>query len=553
MRIHLLIFASILSSSSFLFSNDSISLLKKGEIYLTLPSSISDKYVEYNKKFVTSPFFVVSKKGIVLKVRTGLYSYDERCNLIGRIPMDTTLTRNPFTKPGNFVYYCNSIALSGGKIVATDGARRINIYDHKLNFLRSFAIPYYNVSEHSMLLNDSMLIVSGRFQFHPQRGEYNGISIYNINNGKLLSRFFKTTGEDINRICKKGEVAVSTSLWNYFTLLPNGNLICNRTTDHKIYEYDVKGNLIYTYNEIPPHYIPLDKAEEMNMKTFDSSEDKRDKWWNSWSYSLFPSLWGEDIFIVPRRSCPPYYLDFYSIKKRKYLGFSNLGDRKFLFSDSLYIYLWDDYNDRTLIIGKYEPFILPQVDTTIVLDSIPKEVASLILRGFEEYIVPDTVEIELQDTIKSVKELKVINRDSRKQILMTYLSSEKSHILLFSGLFDCVFPEMYDEALKFVKRNQKNFDLIVIFNHPYPSELIPFVSGVEYIPYDEKAASIAKRIELDAIVLGNTNVKSLRGFGINSIPAYMVLNNKCEVIEVFNILTSPETARQFLNRIKKIR
>lgn len=558
---------------------DSVFLVKKEEIYLKVPKSVRGENFQIR---AFRPIFLVSKKGnIILCSRSGLYAFDQRRNIVGKVWADTTMESHLLASPGNFLKICVSISLNDGdKIIATDILRRINIYDDKLKFLRSFIIPGYDFApERSQILNDTILICSGRLLIKERKSsgifvykekEYDGVAIYNMNNGKLLSHFLKTSGDDIERVYKKG---ASVYLYHFFTLLPNGNILCNRTTDHKIYEYDISGNLIYKYEEIPQHFVSIDKAEPISDKILSSRDSvstlKRHRWLGTWSRSGCPSLFGEDIFIVPRRLMPPFYIDFYSLKKRKYLGFSNTGDKRFLFSDSLYIYLYENFKDSILTIGKYEPKkkleveiigadSLPKGLTEAVLEALPEEwldkrkeeVPILELDSLPKGLLEELLKVvvdsskAIKDTTKyvfDVKDFNIIDTSGRKQPLVNYLYPDKSHILLFAGLFECSFPELYRVGLNFVRRNKKNFALCVIFSHPYKEELLPFIRG----------------FELNALVSGNIDIERLKRFGIEFPGAvYIVLNKEGKIIDSFHPLKNspneyPDYPEEFLKRVKK--
>lgn len=493
-----------------------ISLLKREEFYLRINPTPEEEegYLKNPSCFSWGLRFVCSRNGrAAFYTWRDIHSFDEEHNI-------TKTFGGLGWEPGKFLRSCLSITLSEDSMIAATGSRRVNIFNDRGDFVRSFIIPDYRTSPYLARIYKDLLIVGLFYQKDPIR-----IHIYDCIAGKPLARFFTISEEDQKLLEEKGAAYFPHVR---FTISTDGTLLCNRMDSYRIHEYDLKGDLIHTYDELPPHYIPLAEAEPFDIDSLRKISDWRvgdkmcEEWEATWSPSGCPSLYGEDVFIVPRRTVPPIYLDFYSLESRSYLGYCQT-DKHFLFSDSEYIYLCEDFDGTMLTVGKYEAVVGQQSAAVeeIVLDSLPS--------GSRERLFKETADETTTAILNSMDGFRIRDLDGNDQSVSDYLSSNKHHLVAFIRPFDCGFiPGVYEEVKEFVKHN-KDYDFWVIVSHPFEEELRLFING----------------LELEVPVLPNLAVRRLRNLSIERTPDLLVVDTEGEII-----YAKGETVSEFLNRVK---
>jgi hypothetical protein len=505
-----------------------IQLIKKEEIYLRGVTYNKEKGEYLDPRFFTAnPRFVVTKNGwIVFKAWDYIYSFDEKQNLFKRY-------RCSGNAPGRFQSVCSAITLSDkNEIVAIDLKKRVNIFNEKIELNKSMIIPdFVSVFDFSRVF-ENYLIASGiKFNFTSGETEkWQGISVFDHTSGKNVAHFFETDGQDLEMIYRKK----SRPLFRvYFDISQKGHLLCNRMSDHRIYEYDLQGNLIHMYDQLPEHYVPLSSASSYEISNSTNGGGIKSlakgiwEWGSTWSPSGCPNLYQEDMFIVPRRNSAPFYLDFYSTSKKNYIGFYE-SDKPFLFSDLYSIYLCEDFNDSVLVVGKYEAMIGKEAPPQpIAIEEVPIEIRD---KWREEMI-----EVRKAISLNSIQPFAIKNLEGRDQPLQSFLSSNSHHLLYFVKPFDCA-PNLYlQEAEEFILNNQE-FDLWVIVNHPFREELRLFLNGWD----------------VEVLTLPNLAVKRLRKLDLAYTPKLVVVDRQGKIhkrISPFEFET-PTSFTEFLNRMK---
>ena len=452
-----------------------------------LANGVKEAYSSY---FFTSLFTVSSKNHIITTFprQNIIYCYDTGYNLIrsfGGIG----------EKPGKLLGDCLSLTLSQkDKITVTDKRGRISIFDDQGNFLRSFLIPDYRVVPIRAMVYQNFLIVQAKKSYYPRIKKVEDcIQIYNLETGKLCKEFFIPPINIINLTKEKEAWCLFTP---YFTISQEGHIICNYSIQPEVYEYDLQGNLIYTYKEIPPHYIKLEKKEKEEVCRSPWVKDMLDI---NFSYSGWPILYGEDMFIIQRGTHSPIYLDFYSVKEKKYLGFCKT-DKPLLFSTSRYIYLCEELNDTLLTVGKYKTMIGPPIkkDTTLPLREL--------------------TEVDIEKGVKEIpfREFKIRDLDGRDITLLSLLSKDKHHFIFFTRPRERMFF-IYEDIKNFCDKAEK-FDFLIVINHSNAEEAKLYYKGVD----------------LGVPIIMNIEPKRVRNLGRGKLPFLLAVDINGNIQGVFN-------------------
>ena len=102
------------------------------------------------------------------------------------------------------------------------------------------------------------------------------------------------------------------------------SIIITQTNSSNVQEYSLDGQLLHEYTEVPNHYVPFRDAvgysapPDYSHKDLKTNRKEHFTWLDSWTFTHFPVMFGENHFIVSRRRENTLYLDFYSLKERKY-------------------------------------------------------------------------------------------------------------------------------------------------------------------------------------------------------------------------------------------
>ncbi len=433
-----------------------IQLQKMGDFYLR-PGN--EQKWEITKLSVPS-LIVLSNAGAVLKPFERIYFYDDKLNLINT-------AGGKGLKPGLFPYVALFMTLSDrGEVAVSDVRGRINIYDQSGAFKRSWLVPDLKLSVDIATEYGNMIIVSGFY--YDGRGR---IVVFDSETAKKVSEFFVIDEDEIAFLESKN--ALSFSLYPWFTVSPKGHIICNRRHDHRVFEFTLSGDTVHVYDEVPPHYVPLSSAkqglpDDELVRSLDAGWD----WVATWTYSGGPSIHGTDMFVVPRRTAPPFYLDFYSLSEKAYLGYCNLENKRFLFSDSNYIYLCEDFSDTLLVVGKYVALIGGRKEGMTIAEAIPDSLLEPVVKSA----------IDIDDSMLSFvpkAEFKIVDLEGEEHSFKEFLIDADRHFVIFlAPFYHCPFIRLYESVRDFCAENRRNA-LYVVVNHPYKEELEFLIKGLE--------------------------------------------------------------------------
>jgi len=502
---------------------DSIQLLKKEEFYLREGSELGAGLAPHytSNLVVSSEGFVIVESGDRIH-----YFYDEH-NLVKTVG-------GGGIEAGCFPYGCIWITLSdSNEVVAVGYRRRINIYDDKGNALKSIFVPDFGFSPTSAQKHRNFLILGGLHWDQRPR-----IMVYDYETCTKIGEFFAMERDDYDILIQKNADVFFEG--PFFVVSPEGHVFCNRMYDHRVFEYTLSGELLHVYEEVPPHYVGLDAVEPgPSTEELTNSPESASEWEASWSYSGYPSLYHRDMFVVPRRLAPPYYLDFYSISERRYLGYCDLGSKAFAFSDSNYIYLYEHFSDTLLVIGKY----VALVGGTTKEPPREETATHFLSKKTIEAILDEVLHEPSETTMESVADLKVVGLDGREKLLRECLSGASRHFVIFVRLFfDCPFLPMYEPVRDFCKEN-KDYDLYVVVTHPYKEELECVIKG----------------LKLEATVIPNLRGSAVKGVAPSyPYPGIILLNKDgskilatCSTVDLFRSV-NPLTIEEFFREVTSI-
>jgi len=435
----------------------SIPLVKKAEFYLRqgvgIPSGV---YAS------TVPRFAVTGSGyFAVESHDWIYLYDEDSNLIRKIG-------GKGLEPGRFPYVCYSVTVSDKcEIVATDVRRRVNVYDGAGNLLKTLFVPEFRFSPTLSRKYDTYLIASGTCMDIAE-----GIFVYDYNTGRAVTRFFRTEEDELELLSSKN--AGGWFPGPLFTVTPDGHVLCTKMFDHRIFEYSLSGELLYVYDKVPPHYISLREVQAAPPSEHHTGEEEDGQWEATWSYTGCPSMYHGDMFVVPRRLLPPYYLDFYSITEKRYLGYCELGEKPFVYSDSNHIYLYEHLSDTLVVVGKYTTSIA-QKEVKVESEEAPAESlpASYIRNVMTEALV-DTAWGGVEETSR----FSIVDLSGRRHAFGEFLTSAPRSIVIFvRPFYDCPFTAMYEGVREFCAQRD-DYQLYVVISHPFKEELEFLLGGL---------------------------------------------------------------------------
>ena len=375
-------------------------------------------------------------------------------------------------EPGESFFSPQSLNITDkDEIVVNDCARRINIFNHTGDYVKSYILPDNYFIPWTVNKYNNQLILSGM-----------DITLLDINSGesKRLCGFTDKEIGDIRSRTPGGMNIMSM----YFDITPEGNLLISKPIDHKIYEYSFEGELIHTYDEIPSHYVSLQDIEPYKEGEREFNKNKNwlsrsnNGWYNKWSTTGFPSIYRNDYFVVARGVQPPIYVDLYSIKEKKYIGSFETEGKPFLYSDEKNIYLLEEISDKKMVISGYEAIIdgenhkpILNNDFTRFLITIKDRVEDIPYKSLHKILYEK--EYKEVNLYESLSDFTIKGIDGKKHRLQDYLDhqSEYHFLIIIRAMTDCVFSDFRKKVKQFCEFN-KNFDYHYILNHQYEEELI---------------------------------------------------------------------------------
>ena len=474
---------------------DTLNLVKKEEFYLR--GIKTSPYVS-SSHFVVSDSFICWRGGDHFT----LYYFDKNFDLVKKIG-------GMGKEPGKFIRYVSSITLSNeDEIVATDIMGRINLYKPDGEFESSFIVPgvispFYPLPVLA-LKHDTFLIVS--YTVNSDMDEK--VAVFDLRTGKLISRFFQIDSSMLSTVKDKNWQDGAKA---YVAFTPYGTVICSWDVDYKLYEYSLNGQLMHIYGDLPPHYKPLSSTPySYDYENLEECE----KWWGSWSYSYRPFIYKNKYIIVQRRARPPYYLDFYSLYTKRYLGFYK-SDKPLLYVDSSYIYLCEELTDTSITIGKY--VLYEKKTDTVKINSLPEMIVEKLRRNDKDTTLSRDKSDVIRSNVGSIYDLIITDVNGKNVALSEILPTNKNHLLLFVKIFDCGYVGLIRKALDFCEES-KDFDFWIIVTHPYAKELKLLIEGSQLAPS----------------LIPNLDVNNLERIGITRTPVIVATDREGKIIDKYS-------------------
>ncbi len=480
-----------------------IFLKKIEEIYLYGFSPLRGKaeYVEYSKckdayyLYFFYPRAVKSSNEyiyVLIGRESPVYIYDNNYNLL-------KFLAKRGIEEGKFLGPCLSISQSvkKDKIIITDYKGRVNVFDEKGDFLWSFLSPSFGETVYFAQIYNNYLVTATRTWDYINKKEKHSIKIYDFKRKKFLKEFFISSQSMLDSL-KENKVECLFNI--HFCITKNGHIICNYSTSPEVYEYDMKGNLIHKYDEVPFHYLYVKEEENKVCRKMGGLKDWIDV---KFSLSGWPVLYGESMFVIMRGTKPPIYLDFYSLEERRYIGYCKI-DKSLLFCDENYIYLCEDVKDTVMVIGKYKISMGKNEEKIYLIESSQ----NFLGRIKEKTSALGSFKKEL-----SFSKFKIKTVEGKDENLGRYLSRNKNSIILFVKARECLFFPIYKQLREFWRLNKSSFDLFVIINHPVVNE-------AEFFP---------KEVEPGGKIIVNTSPERIKELGFNRLPFIIVVDKKGEI------------------------
>ncbi|MEO0119718.1 MAG: hypothetical protein ABIK40_00400 [candidate division WOR-3 bacterium] len=304
-----------------------------------------------------------------------------------------------------------SLTNCDNKMIAVGGPnlKQIFIFDTAGKLIDEFLLDFSSLPTMAKIMNETLLIVSGKsFEY--------GIEIYNLKNGNLIRKIFKIPSY-IKNLIKKGLNHLGFQVG--FDITPQGNLIVTTSVDPYIYEYDIFGKLLFIYKDYPENYIPLKKVPPLDIKEEIKKEqntkkivkEEFEKWIKLWTVKGVPMVFNKNYFLIQRNWYPPYYLDFYSISERKYIG-SIKTNYVLLYAmpyENLF-YLVESAEESLLTIGEYEMEIESKEAILKIEDDINSTFSSILKEGILNILMIATpFDCGFYELLKEVRGLKNID------------------------------------------------------------------------------------------------------------------------------------------------
>lgn len=501
-----------------------VQLEKRGEYYLSGFVPLRGRSFRSPRILTLEPNTAVDKDGrLAIQNEDVIYFFDSSFRPVFK-------NGGAGRRPGKFPKHCLSIVSSeGGLLVATDISGRINIYDFTGRFVRSVVLPDDRIMPISAAVLGTRLVVAGDRGSEPKR---TSIFVFNLETGRQ-EKHFMAVEPTLSELLLAKEARPFYRV--YVTPTRRGTILCNRNVDHKIYEYSYSGKVLGIFDQVPSHYVPLSSAPvcpDLNQLATQAPNGSREldsliaEWDGQWSMSMKPYLFGNDMFIVKRRTREPYYIDFYSMTTGKHVGYS-VTEKPLMYSDSGLIYLCESFSDSLLVVGAYEPVFANEDSTrrVIILDTLHTSMRRILEMNQGE--IPQPVD---SVPFQNINELIIRDPFVGDVPLRDCLATSKHHIILFINPFDCGYRAAIEEISHFIRGSQQ-YDAYVVVSHSYQAELEFFSEGL---------AS-----EVGMPVISNIAPRRLRKLAISRMPLPMltVARNDGAIFAKTVVISGPSLER----------
>ncbi len=477
-----IILSLTLLGSSATTNGNGFSLVKRNELYLFRPKIVGLpvlKGLNIRPLFSRLPggeIFMVELGG-AQKVWGGYFFSPE--GDVERMIMIPSGTKNPprgiISAP--FTVFGNSSVGFG----IYDNSKRLSLFDAYGKLQSSIALPVTIDSGRvtDVVYDKNKLIAATR----NVQTNYPSITVVDYQSTPVKSFSIQLCKDMYSQAEKKGSNA-GAFIDPVVNILPSGVVAFNLSISPEINLITKDGKLI-SNKTTPDHFRSFLNAENFDDSWFsyDSNgciSQKAEEWFKTWTHSYPVYELSNNRLVVPRVLYPIFNLDLYSYsdKEIKYLGYVST-EKEFLYADTTGVYLLEDKDDTSIIVGKYE-VVAPGFAEDREHGWSTIRLTAEQLAGIHK-VAPDTSK---SDTCKpcdkeklkpkgysnTIDSIRLISADSIEYSLKGKLAPDKDHVIVFGGISDCALYFINNATYNYVK-NKTNVDLTVVLSSPYASEL----------------------------------------------------------------------------------
>lgn len=460
------------------------SLIKRGEICLYRPYLTQRPF---SRVYRATPLFIPLPNNRFFLTETGprgkqmSYLFSEN----GELEIIINNSNSKASPPGQLSMINNLFPASDERFGVYDMTKRLTLFETNGDFSESIVLPLTVNS--ALILSASVynntIAVAG---IKSDSGNtYAACGILDCSDSQIDTSFY-SFGEDNYAEMKKIGTAATAAFHPNVTILSENVFACNISSCPEVRVFRRDGSILI-YDTPPPHYksIILTEPPDSTVPRYTKEgiiNEPYEEWFSTWTHSYPPYAYVENEIIVPRILYPDNYLDVYSYSgdELSFLGFAHT-DKSFLYADSMGVYLLENSDDTSIIVGVYE----------IIPPSYRNESGSLWttmnlsldeLSGIRK-VEPDTsdpcggcdrekrrprgYETELGN-------IKLVSVDGGEYSLQDSLTSGCEHVVLFGGIQDCAMHYALIAAERYIEEEQ-NCNLTIVYTHEYPQEFREFV------------------------------------------------------------------------------
>ncbi len=198
-----------------------------------------------------------------------------------------------------------------------------------------------------LIINDTLILsgLGAKADTKAGRWKYVGVEFIDLTSGKIYKR---AQIFDLDSL-RNSTVNIHVFVF-HASYTGENSVLVNHPASPNVWEYSLAGELIHTYTEVPPNYIP--------PPPWDNNWDPRDRqkywqWCDAFTASSPPFPFRQSSFFVVRAGTTALSLDFYDLENKKFIDSILSEDIAFFGTDGEYIYLINRYDDKFLYIYKY--------------------------------------------------------------------------------------------------------------------------------------------------------------------------------------------------------
>jgi len=471
------------------------SLIKRSEIYL-YRLKLHDE--PWSQNYTMSPHFGRLPTGEIFMIEKDKnhigsgYFFSPTGEIVKMFLLEKPQPMRARGRPGSLSSPANVFTNSSNEFGTYDHLpKRINLWNANGKLNRSFIIPKISFLNNKKVITsaafDHKILALGYLDFS-EFDQTNmivtpSILLYDFNNYLNIPINYPISKDSYNQALSKGAAALVTVNVN---ILLNDKVACNVSDCHEVYLITKKGAILIE-DTVPSHFrsigdaTPIDELEDCGCPDLRDDEGHMPKeleeWVTTWTHSYPVYEYTNNKLIVPRVLHPMNYLDlyYYSDTSLSYIGYAEI-DKRFLFADSSGVYVLEGKDDTSVVIGKYE-IVTTDYRKNQGMGWVATDLSSEQLAGIRKVSpdtskpCPDCPREKYKPKRSKINKLKLLSPDSVAYFLIDSLNTDKEHVILFGPPQDWRMSAAFDAAKKYCSNDSANYDLTVVYTHPYPVEL----------------------------------------------------------------------------------